>query len=172
MSYIVLVDKRNKVVGYKEKFEAHKNPVPLHRAISVVIYSTNRKKMLIQRRSAIKPTWPLFWSNACCTHPYKDESCLHAAKRRLKEEMGIETPLSELFKFIYKKRYNKIWGEHELDFVFEGLYQGSLFVNPLEVSEHKWVEVSKLLKDVKENPDIYTPWFKIILKKIYKEKFL
>src|SRR3989337_638495 len=103
MTDVILVDNKDKILGFKEKFAAHKNPVPLHRAISVVIYD-NKGRMLLQKRSENKPTWPLFWSNACCTHPLKGETYKKAAKRRLKE--------------------------------------------------------------VKENRDIYTPWFKIILGKL------
>ena len=34
---VVLVDKHDNVLGYKEKFEAHHLPAALHRAISVLI---------------------------------------------------------------------------------------------------------------------------------------
>jgi isopentenyl-diphosphate delta-isomerase len=66
---VVLVDKNDKVVGYKDKLEAHKNPVPLHRAVSVLIFNSGKDKVLIQKRSKNKPTWPLYWSNTVCTHP-------------------------------------------------------------------------------------------------------
>lgn len=168
MDLIILVDKKDKILGYKEKLFVHKNPVPLHRAISVVIFSSDRKKMLLQKRAVLKPTWPLFWSNACCTHPMKGESYKSAAERRLKGEMGIETSLKEIFRFKYRARYDSVWGEHELDTVFEGLYEGEIDPDPKEVAEYKWVAVRELLEDVKRNPQKYTPWFKIILNKISK----
>lgn len=71
---VVLVDEKDNVVGHKEKFAAHKNPVPLHRAISVVIFDGKREKMLLQKRVGSKPTWPLYWSNTVCTHPMAGES--------------------------------------------------------------------------------------------------
>ncbi|KKR10358.1 MAG: Isopentenyl-diphosphate Delta-isomerase [Candidatus Woesebacteria bacterium GW2011_GWA1_39_21] len=76
---VVLVDRDDNVVGYKEKYEAHHNPAPLHRAISVVIFDKAHKKMLLQKRSKEKPTWPRFWSNACCTHPFIGELYKSAA---------------------------------------------------------------------------------------------
>ena len=164
---IVLVDKNDKAVGLEEKFEAHKNPAPLHRAISVVIFDKSGKKMLLQKRAKGKPTWPLFWSNACCTHPYKEESYEECAKRRLKEEMGFSVPLKELFRFVYKEKYDKTWGEHEYDVVFAGNYEGKVNPNPNEIADWKWVEMDKLSKDVKVNPEIYTPWFKILLKRLF-----
>lgn len=167
MVKVVLVDKNDKVLGYKEKFEAHKNPVPLHRAISVVIFSPDRKRMLLQRRASGKPTWPFFWSNACCTHPLPGEDYKAAAQRRLKEEMGISTKLREISRFVYKAKYNKTWGEHELDVVFEGVYEGQINPNLSEVSDYKWILLNDLKKEIKENFNKYTPWFKLIFKRLY-----
>lgn len=163
---IVLVDESNEVVGYQDKVEVHKNPVPLHRAISVVIFDEDKEKILLHKRAATKATWPSFWTNPCCTHPFKDESYKAAAERRLKEEMGFSTPLEQAFKFIYEAKFNETWGEHELDAVFVGSYSAEIKPNPEEVADYKWVKIEELLDDVKKNPDVYTPWFKIILKKI------
>ena len=166
MVKVVLVDKDDKVVGFEEKTKAHKNPVPLHRAISVLIYDKDRKKMLLQKRASNKPTWPLYWSNATCTHPLKGETYRHAAQRRLKEEMGFSTPLKQIFKFSYHAKYDDIWGENELDAVFEGYYEGAVKPDPIEAADYKWVSLKELKKDVKKNPGKYSPWFKIILKKL------
>lgn len=163
---VVLVDDNDNVIGEKEKFEVHKNPVPLHRAISVVIFDQKREKMLLQKRAKDKPTWPLFWSNATCTHPYPDEGYQDAAQRRLEEEMGFRVPLKEIFRFIYKAEYDKTWGEHEYDVVFEGIYNGELKPDPKEVADYKWIGLKDLKSDIKLNPSHYTPWFKTILKKL------
>ena len=163
---VVLVDKGDKILGFNEKFEAHKNPVPLHRAISVIILDPKRKKMLLQKRAKEKPTWPLFWSNATCTHPFFDESYKNAAKRRLEEEMGFRVPLKEIFRFIYKAEYDKTWGEHEYDVVFEGIYNGEIRPDPREVADYKWMKTDELLDDIRTNSKSYSPWFKIILKKL------
>lgn len=163
---IELVNEKGKVVGLGEKFEVHKNPVPLHRAISVVIYSTDGKKMLLQKRAEDKPTWPLFWSNTTCTHPYPKESYKDAASRRLKEEMGFSVPLKEILRFTYSAEYDTIWGENEYDVVFDGQYDGKITADPNEAADHKWVGVDWIKKDVQDNPQLYSPWFKSILDKI------
>lgn len=162
----VLVDANDKVLGYKNVIETHKNPVPLHRAISVVIYDKSGKFMLLQKRSKYKIHWPHFWSNTVCTNVKPGETYKHAAIRRLNEEMGIKTLLKEIFKFIYKSEYDKTWGEHELDHVFAGKYEGKITPDPLEAGGYDWISVADLKKDIKTNPGKYTPWFKIILKKI------
>jgi isopentenyl-diphosphate Delta-isomerase len=164
---IVLVDENDKVLGFKEKFATHRIPVPLHRAISIVIFNKNKSQMLITKRSAGKPTWPYFWTNAVCSHPYPNESYATAASRRLYEELGFKTPLKEAFKFIYKAEMdNGIWGEHELDHVFVGKYQGKICPNPDEVAGYEWIGIGELKRDLRQNSKKYTPWFKIILNKL------
>lgn len=56
MTQMVLVNEDDKVIGFKEKFATHKIPVPLHRAISIVILNENKAEMLITKRSIKKPT--------------------------------------------------------------------------------------------------------------------
>ena len=167
MIKIVLVDKNDRVLGFKEKFAAHKIPVPLHRAISIVIFNKDRSEILITKRSIKKPTWPYFWSNAVCSHPKPGETYQKAANRRLFEELGIKTTLKEVFNFIYEGQTdNGIWGEHELDHIFVGKYGGRIVPDPKEVAGYEWIGIRQLKKDLKLNPQKYTPWFKIILKKL------
>lgn len=166
MTQVVLVDEKDKVVGLREKYLAHKNPVPLHRAISIVIYNHDRSCMLITKRSAQKPTWPGYWSNAVCSHPKPGETYAQAAKRRLMEELGIKTPLKEIGRFVYEAKLNKTWGEHEYDAVFVGTYEGALHPNPDEIVGYEWLAVTQLKKEIRQNPDKFTPWLKLILKKL------
>lgn len=164
---VVLIDGKDNVLGFKEKFATHKIPVPLHRAISIVIFNKDRTKMLITKRASAKPTWGGVWSNSVCTHPYPDETYQKAAERRLVEELGFKTPLKELSSFTYEaKMDNGTWGEHELDHVFIGTHEGEAKPDPKEISEYKWIRIEELERDIKKNPNIYTPWFKIILEKL------
>lgn len=164
---MVLVDKNDRVLGLKEKFATHKIPVPLHRAISIVIFDKNKSQMIIAKRSSKKPTWPYFWTNAVCSHPYPNESYSTAAERRLYEELGFRTSLREVFEFTYEAKMDDgIWGEHELDHTFVGKYEGMIKPNPDEVAGYEWVEIEELKRDLERDPKKYTPWFKIILKKL------
>lgn len=167
MNKIVLVDKEDCVIGLKERYATHKIPVPLHRAISIVIFNKDKSEMLITKRAKTKPTWPYFWTNAVCSHPYPDESYQKAAERRIYEELGFKTPLKEVFLFTYEaKMDNKIWGEYELDHTFVGRYEGRISPDPSEVEGYEWVKIINLKKDIKKNPKKYSPWFKIILEKL------
>jgi isopentenyl-diphosphate delta-isomerase len=164
---VVLVDKNDKVLGLKEKFDTHKIPVELHRAISIVLFSKDKSQILLTKRSSKKFTWPHFWTNAVCSHPYPGESYKTAATRRLKEELGISTSLKEVGRFVYKADMdNGIWGEHEYDAVFVGSYEGDIRPNSDEVAGYEWIKITDFKKDLRNNPSKYSPWFKIIVKKL------
>lgn len=164
---MVLVDEDDKVLGFKEKLATHKIPVPLHRAISIVIFNKDKSEMLITKRSVKKPTWSYFWSNAVCSHPYPKETYQKAAERRLYKELGFRTPLKKAFEFTYEAIMdNKIWGEHEYDVVFVGKCDCRICPDPEEIAGYEWLKIGDLEKDLKYNPKKYTPWFKTILKKL------
>jgi isopentenyl-diphosphate delta-isomerase len=163
---LILVDENDNVVGYEEKENGHKGELPLHRAFSVLIFN-NEGKMLIQKRSSEKKTWPGFWTNACCSSPRKGEEVVEAAKRRLREELGFDCDLKFLFKFRYKARFDDAWGENEIDHVLEGYYDGGIDFDKDEIAELKFIGLDELKKDANNNPEKYTPWFLIILRRLY-----
>lgn len=165
---VVLVDSNDNKLGLADIWEAHKNPGLLHRAISVVLWrkTNNSKEILLQKRSAKKPLWPLFWSNTVCTHPFDEEGYLECGVRRLKEELGIKIDKSQLkilFRMQYQADYSPDLSENELDTVIIGEYMGDHLCNPDEAEDAKWVAVTELRPDILANPGNYTPWFKLLL---------
>ena len=166
---VILVDSNDKEIGYEEKYAAHRHPTKLHRAFSVFIFNS-AGKMLITKRNCDKKTWPGFWSNACCSHPRKGEKTEDGAPRRIKEELGICVPLNYLFKFEYSASYDKMHGENEVDHVFAGKFDGEIAADKSEIDDWKFVDVNELKNDIRKNPDKYTPWFKICIDRVLKEK--
>ncbi|MDN4012951.1 isopentenyl-diphosphate Delta-isomerase [Chryseobacterium gambrini] len=159
--FVVLVNPEDKVLGLMEKQQAHINGL-LHRAFSVFLFNSNGE-MLLQKRASGKYHSPLKWTNAVCSHPRNEETYLEGAKRRVKEELGIDVELSEKFNFIYKADVgNGLW-EHELDHVFTGTFEGEFYLNKEEVEEVRYISLENLNKEISENPDNFTEWFKIIL---------
>jgi len=165
---LILVDSQDRQVGSQTKAECHRHPLPLHRAFSVFLFDQGGR-MLITQRSGKKTTWAGFWSNACCSHPRDGESAEEAAQRRLGEELGISAELRFLFKFEYQADYDATWGEHELDHVFVGTYEGPLRPDRDEVEGAKFMDVEELKRDIRNNPDHYTPWFKMSLERVLNE---
>jgi isopentenyl-diphosphate Delta-isomerase len=162
---VVLVNEADEVLGLMPKNEAHVKGL-LHRAISVILYD-KEGKMILQQRADAKYHWAGVWSNACCTHPRENESYVDCANRRVKEELGILVDLKHNFTFIYKA-FDDASGltEHELDYVFEGVFEGEIPFNENEVKAVKSISMKDLSQDILDNPDTYSFWFKIILEKL------
>lgn len=162
--FVVLVDENNRVLGEMEKIEAHEKAL-LHRAFSVFIFNS-KNEMLLQQRALTKYHSPGLWTNTCCSHQRINETNLQAATRRLKEEMGMENiHLEEMFSFIYKAPFDNGLTEHELDFVLVGKSDILPEINKEEVADYKYLSLDFLEKDIKENLEKYTAWFKIIFDK-------
>lgn len=159
---VVLVSENDEVLGQMEKMAAHENGI-LHRAFSVFLFNDNGE-MLLQKRAARKYHSPGQWTNAVCSHPRIQETFLEGAKRRMMEEMGIEAEIEEKFHFIYKAEVGNRLLEHELDRVFAGTYNGSFRLNPDEVEAVRYISMDDLEMEMKEHPEHFTEWFKIILK--------
>lgn len=168
---VVLVNEQNEVLGYSEKLEAHQKGL-LHRAISVIIFNS-KGEMLIQQRGLNKYHWAGIWSNTCCSHPRKDESFEQAAGRRLYEELGFKTPLTEAFHFIYKAHDEQSGlTEHEYDTVFTGTYSNPFEFNKDEIAAIQWIAPEKLTEDIHQHPEKYSFWFKIILDELKKKQII
>lgn len=165
MEKVILVNKKDEEVGVEEKIKAHKEG-KLHRCFSIFIFNS-KGELLIQQRAKSKYHSALLWSNTCCSHPRPNEKLIEAAKRRLKEEMGIATNLKEILSFIYKAKVGDLI-EHEFDHIFLGKFNGKPNSDPNEVENWQWISPKELKKDIKKNPKKYTPWFKIILRKMWK----
>lgn len=162
---VVLVNHNDEQIGLMPKLEAHERAM-LHRAFSVFVLN-DKNEIMLQQRAADKYHSPLLWTNTCCSHQRDGESNLEAGKRRLKEEMGFETPLKELFSFIYKAPFDNGLTEHEFDHVMVGYYDQAPVVNKDEVESWKWMSIDDIKQDIVKSPQIYTEWFKIIFDKFY-----
>ena len=164
---VILVDENDRQVGLMPKMEAHEKAL-LHRAFSVFVFN-DQNQLMIQRRAAHKYHSPGLWTNTCCSHQREGETNIEAGKRRLMEEMGFTTSLTENISFIYKAPFDNGLTEHEYDYILLGDYNDEPNINPDEVSEWKWMSLEDIEKDMKVHPEQYTEWFKIIFDKFYNQ---
>jgi len=162
---VILVNEKDEPIGLMPKMEAHEKAL-LHRAFSVFVMNAKGETML-QQRAKDKYHSPLLWTNTCCSHQREGESNIDAGKRRLMEEMGFTTDLKELFNFVYKAPFDNGLTEHEFDHVMVGYFEGEPNINPDEVADWKWMQPKDVKKDIAENPNEYTEWFKIIFERFY-----
>lgn len=172
MQTVILVNEKDEVTGTAEKMEAHRKGL-LHRAFSIFVFNS-RGEMLMQQRAAGKYHSGGLWTNACCSHPQPGERTEAAAGRRLKEEMGFETPLTEIFDFIYEAKFENGLAEYEFDHVFVGEYDGAVHLNKEEVMDFCFQQMPEIRLLMEDHPEKYTAWFHIAFPKIerwWKERY-
>ncbi|MCP4370512.1 MAG: isopentenyl-diphosphate Delta-isomerase, partial [Deltaproteobacteria bacterium] len=165
---LILVDENDNILDYENKETCHQGEGLLHRAFSIFIFN-DQQQALIQKRSAEKLLWPLYWSNSVCSHPRKGESYEEATVRRLQEELGIETLLKFLFTFQYQARFKDIGSENELCSVYIGKANGIIRANPSEIAEWKNIGFEELNQDIQVHPHLYTPWFRMEWERIQRD---
>jgi len=165
---VILVDKNDKEVGVEGKIRAHKDG-KLHRAFSIFILNLNGQ-LLLQKRAKSKYHSGGLWANTCCSHPRAGESILKTAHRRLKEEMGFDCDLKEIFSFIYEVKFDNGLFENEYDHVFFGISNQDPDPNPIEVSDWNWMKIEKIEKELTENPGNFTAWFHQCFYQVIKYK--
>jgi len=180
---VILLDEADAVIGRGSKKDTHLNvnidKGMLHRAFSVFMFDT-RGRLLLQKRSSDKITFPSYWANTCCSHPLHMESELdgvdgvkNAARRKLEQELGItpdQVPLDS-FEFLtrvhYKARSDEVWGEHEIDYILICRPPADPVVraNPNEVAETRFFTPEELrawVEGADDRGDLVSPWFRII----------
>lgn len=158
---VVLADASGRPVGTADKLSAHRMPGALHVAFSVFLFDP-AGRTLLQRRAASKYHFPGIWANACCSHPEPGEEIVASARRRLREELGIDFTgeLAEVGAFVYRAE-DAASGlvEHEYDHVLVGTLPAGASVtpDPEEVDEWRWVGVADVASAGPD--DGFAPWF-------------
>lgn len=163
--YVILVDGNDNQIGIEEKIKAHSNGARLHRALSIFVFNKKGETML-QRREAHKYHSQRKWSNTCCSHQMPGEDSISAAHRRLKEEMGFDCEMREVFTFKYHADVGNGLTEREYDHIIFGFYNEEPRPNKNEVEGWRWVSLERLKEEIKKNPEAFTPWLRLMVDKV------
>lgn len=135
----VIVDEKDKIIGYRSRYNCHHNPSLIHRSANVVL--CNRKgQILLQKRSMQKDTYPGKYTISTSGHVGKGESYLQAAQRELKEELGVSVPnltLTEVF-------ISYMPNETEMVALLKGSHEGPFVFPEDEVEKVEFVSSSLL----------------------------
>ena len=165
---LILVDENDVEIGHMDKASCHDANGQLHRAFSLFIFDRDGR-LLLQRRSASKRLWPLYWSNSCCSHPRRGESMEAATRRRLQDELGIGAELEFVYKFMYQADFGELGAEHELCWVFVGRSFDPVVANRTEIAATRSLTGEELQQQLDANPQDFTPWFKLEWQRLNEE---
>lgn len=161
---VVLVNEQNNEIGTAPKDTVHTSDTPLHRGFSLFLFNS-KNELLVTKRASSKKTFPGVWSNTICGHPGQGESASGAARRRLKEELGIELEKGSELREIqgltpYRYRFADSRGivENEICPILVAYSDINPSPNPDEISDWKWIPWEAFLKDIQKDKDKYSPW--------------
>src|SRR3990167_84872 len=158
MEEVVLVDEKNKEIGTVPKDTVHTTNTPLHRGFSLFLFNS-KGELLLTKRSSKKKTFPGVWTNTVCGHPGPGESAVDAAKRRLKQELDIETQnIKEVSPYQYRFADKNGIVENEICPVLVATSDADPKPKKEEVEEWRWMGWGKFLEEIKKNPQDYSPW--------------
>ena len=186
---LILVDENDNSIGSISKLNGHllsNNNKHPHRAFSIFLFDS-KNRLLLQKRAQKKITFPLLWTNTCCSHPLNIESqntpekITNALVARLDYELNIKTEnnIYQLIdKILYRAPSNDKFEEFEIDYLFiaklnddsennDYIYgENNLkkIINKDEVDDIKFDTIENILKEIELHPEQFTPWFKILMK--------
>ncbi len=156
--HVVLVDEQDNPVGTAPKNTIHTTDTPLHRGFSVFVFNSHRE-LLVTKRAPTKKTFPDVWTNTVCGHPAPGESAVDAAKRRLRDELGLDiSHIKEVAPYRYRFADKNGTVENEICPVLVGYSDEGPRPVPTEVSDWKWMKWEDFLEEIKKNADAYSPW--------------
>ena len=156
-SQVVTVDAKGAPLAPVERVEAHRPPGRLHLAVSIQLVSVD-DVWLLQQRHPSKALFGGRWTNSCCTHPLPGEDLRHAARRRVRDELGVEAAgLAQAGSFVYRAEDpDSGLVEHELDYVFVGRLTAEPRPLASEISAIEWCSLD--LATARVNGPSGTPW--------------
>lgn len=158
--YFDVVDENNNVTGRATREECHFRGL-WHRASHVIIINSGNE-LLLQKRSMKKDLYKGYWIDAAAGHVDSSEDYEHAAKRELKEELGVTAALMKLFDF--KKHTGN---DNEIIRVFAARHDGPFKPNKEEVEKVVFFSLEKINEMLKK--DKFTPATVEILKEINRD---
>ncbi|MFH0836715.1 MAG: NUDIX domain-containing protein [Candidatus Aenigmatarchaeota archaeon] len=158
MEFLDIVNDKDDVTGKASKKEIYEKLL-MHRIVHVMIFN-NKGQLALQLRSKQCSFCPTHWSTSAAGHVSSDESYEQAARRELKEELGITSKLEFQYKDIYKdtRPLKKIL------VTFKTTYNGQFKPNPKEVEKIQFFSLKNIQKMI-NNKEKFHPELLFLLRK-------
>ena len=139
------------VLGPVERDRAHAEGI-LHRSGEVFLRRPDGR-ILLQRRSASKATFPGRYDSSAAFHVTFGETYDEAALRELREECGLTAPVRYVGRFVHHDP-----PEHQVVAVFVSASPAPVRVDPGEASGYELLARDEVDRVVRELP--VTPWLR------------
>jgi isopentenyl-diphosphate delta-isomerase type 1 len=126
--YFYVVDEEDSVVGRATREECHSGNGLIHRSVYIFVMN-DKNEIFIQTRSMSKDLYPGYSTGSATGHVDYGEDYDESARRELKEELGIDAPLTRLGKV---KSFSA--DEREISVLYLCRHNGPFKVNRKEIA--------------------------------------
>ena len=157
-----IVDNDNQVIGTAGRSEIHKRHL-MHRAVHVFLFNS-ADQLFLQKRAQSKDEFPGYYDSSAAGHVNPGESYHEAAKRELKEELGIEAPLEKVAELPASKETG--W---EFVFFYSAITDVAVKLNYKEIEEGRFYSLDEIRTLLLSDGDKFTPSVKALLD-IYQKR--
>jgi isopentenyldiphosphate isomerase len=159
-----LVDGNDNVVGAASIRECLEGGL-LHRAVAVVVIRSSGRFVLQQRNK--KDHWqPGLWTLSSTGHVKSGETYEGAATRELEEELGVQTKLDRLNKYLLPPISNGRLTEREWVTLYTGSSDSQLDVDPVELEGAEEVDLAGAKQMIREG--LVTPDAAFLLEEYFR----
>ena len=143
------VDEQDNVLGKITRSEAHSGSMKIHRTVVVLLYTLDKKKLLLQQRSLQKDLDPGQWSISAGGHVTFPNDYQDSAQRELLEELGVSLTLESVGKFLIATP-----AQREITHIYTTKTSENthFHFDQDEVQDLKWINVTKLTNFIVDNP--------------------
>lgn len=152
MEVFDLVDREDRVIGRVTRGEVHGNPALIHRVAHVLVFNA-AGEIYLQKRKDDKDVQPGKWDTSVGGHVDAGEEYEQAARREMREELGILGPgLERLYKYLHSNDF-----ESEFVTTYRIVWGGRILPDPAEIAEGRFWTFDDIDKHSAEG--IFTPNF-------------
>lgn len=147
-----VVDEADQVIGQAPRSKVHGDNLR-HRAVHILIFGENGE-IALQKRSPWKDRHPFAWDSSAAGHLAAGEEYDSAARRELKEELGIDVPLEKIAKLSASERT-----DNEFIWLYRGRHHGDFKPNSAEIETVQFFPVGVVDGWTAARPNDFAPAF-------------
>ena len=147
-----VVDEQDQVLGEAARAEVHGNNLR-HRAVHILIFNS-LGELFLQKRSRWKDRHPLLWDSSAAGHVDAGEEYDEAARRELKEELGVTAELTRLVKLAASERTGQ-----EFIWLYRAEHDGPFKLARSEIEHGEFFPIDIVPGWVKARPADFAPGF-------------
>lgn len=140
-----VIDDQGRTVGVVPRAEMRGKRLP-HRCVYILVFNA-RSDLFVHLRTPTKDVYPSYWDVTVGGVLAAGESYVEGARRELREELGVDAPLEELFPFRYEDERTIVHG-----MVYRAQHEGPFRLQPEEIVRGEFMPPVKALQRAEKEP--------------------